>query len=137
MARKSTARIELEMYEILEPFIVGKIKGVFYPSDCRPLDARTEDAVLTVSNASADQIQEGRARLNIFVPDIDNGSGRPVPDKARLDELSILDEAIIETLNAAGTDYLFDLFKATETVNADDIKQHFVNVNIEFKYVTF
>lgn len=118
-------------------FFDGKISGCFYPSDCRPADSKVEDAVLTVSNATADQIQEGRARINIFVPDIDSGLGRPVPDKGRIDELSTLDEEIIETLNNADTDYSFDLFKATETINAEDIRQHFVNINIEFKYVTF
>ena len=137
MARKATSRIEQEMYDALEHFFDGKISGGFYPSDCRPLDSKVEDAVLTVSNATAEQIQEGRARINIFVPDIDAGLGRPVPHKERLDELSSLDEAIIETLNSADTDYSFDLFKATETINAENIKQHFVNINIEFKYITF
>lgn len=137
MARKATSRIEQEMYDALEHFFDGKISGCFYPSDCRPADSKVEDAVLTVSNATADQIQEGRARINIFVPDIDSGLGRPVPDKGRIDELSTLDEEIIETLNNADTDYSFDLFKATETINAEDIRQHFVNINIEFKYVTF
>lgn len=137
MARKSTARIEQEMYNALETFFAGRISGQFYPSDCRPADSKVEDAVLTVSNATAEQIQDGRARINIFVPDIDNGSGRPVPDKGRLEELSSLDELIIETLNAADTDYEFNLFQATGTIDAEDIKQHFVNINIEFKLVTF
>lgn len=137
MARKATSRIEQEMYDALEHFFDGKISGTFYPSDCRPADSVVEDAVLTVSNVTAEQIQEGRARINIYVPDIDNGSGRPVPDKRRLDALSALDELIVETLNNADTDYEFDLFKATETLNAEEIKQHFVNINIEFKYITF
>ena len=137
MARKATSRIEQEMFDALETFFVGKISGNFYPSDCRPADSKVEDAVLTVSKATADQIQEGRARINVFVPDIDNGTGRPVPDKERLDELSSLDELIIDTLNNSDTDYCFDLSQATETVNAVDIKQHFVNIEIEFKLITF
>lgn len=137
MARKATSRIEQEMFDALETFFVGKISGNFYPSDCRPADSKVEDAVLTVSKATADQIQKGRARINVFVPDIDNGTGRPVPNKERLDELSSLDELIIDTLNNSDTDYCFDLSQATETVNAVDIKQHFVNIEIEFKLVTF
>ncbi len=137
MARKATSKIEQEMFDALETFFVGKISGNFYPSDCRPADSKVEDAVLTVSKATADQIQEGRARINVFVPDIDNGTGRPVPNKERLDELSSLDELIIDTLNNSDTDYCFDLSQATETVNAVDIKQHFVNIEIEFKLVTF
>lgn len=137
MARKATSRIEQEMYDALEHFFEGKISGAFYPSDCRPADSEVEDAVLTVSNATAEQIQEGVARINIYIPDLDNGSGRPVPNKDRLAELSDLDEQIIDVLNDADTDYEFDLAKGTETINAEAIKQHFVNITIEFKYITF
>ena len=137
MARKATSRIEQEMYDALEHFFEGKISGKFYPSDCRPADSAVEDAVLTVSNATAEQIQDGIARINIFVPDLDNGSGRPVPDKDRLITLSELDEQIIDVLNKADTDYEFDLAKGTETINAEAINQHFVNITIEFYHVTF
>lgn len=125
------------MYDALEHFFDGKISGAFYPSDCRPADSVVEDAVLTVSNATAEQVQDGVARVNIYVPDLDNGSGRPVPDKDRLTALSELDEQIIDVLNGADTDYEFDLAKATETINAEEIKQHFVNITIEFNHVTF
>lgn len=137
MARKATSRIEQEMYDALEHFFEGKISGEFYPSDCRTADSEVEDAVLTVSNATAEQIQDGIARINIYVPDLDNGSGRPVPDKDRLIAISELDEQIIDVLNKADTDYEFDLSKGTETINAEAIKQHFVNITIEFKYITF
>ena len=40
-------------------------------------------------------------------------------------------------LNEADTDYEFDLAKGTETINAEAIKQHFVNITIEFNHVTF
>ena len=125
------------MYDALEHFFEGKISGEFYPSDCRPADSEVEDAVLTVSNATAEQIQDGIARINIYVPDLDNGSGRPVPDKDRLIAISELDEQIIDVLNKANTDYEFDLAKSTETINAEAIKQHFVNITIEFNHVTF
>ena len=137
MARKATSRIEQEMYDALEHFFEGKISGKFYPSDCRPADSEVEDAVLTVSNATAEQIQDGIARINIYVPNLDNGSGRPVPDKDRLIALSELDEQIIDVLNESDTDYEFDLAKGTETINAEAIKQHFVNITIEFNHVTF
>lgn len=137
MARKATSRIEQEMYNALEHFFDGKISGGFYPSDCRPADSEVEDAVLTVSNATAEQIQDGIARINIYVPDLDNASGRPIPDRDRLIAISALDEQIIDVLNEADTDFEFDLSKGTETINAEAIKQHFVNITIEFKYITF
>lgn len=137
MARKSTTQIEQEMYEVLEPFMTGKINGGFYQSDCRPGDSAEEDAVLTVTYASASQVQTGRAKLNIYVPDIDCGSNRAVPDKARLQKLTQLDEAIIELLNAADTDYLYSLSQATHTLAEPETQQHFVNINIEFQLITF
>ncbi len=137
MARVSTIRIEQHIYDALAPFFVGKLSGTLYQSDCRPLDSKLEDAVITVSNASADQVQEGRARLNIFIPDIDNNSGRLVPNKTRLDELASLDEEIVSLLNEANTDYFFDLFQATATIAEPNTNEHFVNINLSFKRITF
>ena len=137
MARKNTITIEQEILAALEPLFAGRISGNIYPSDCRPLDSKLEDAIITVSSASAEQIQEGRARLNIYVPDINNNSGRLVPDKERLEELALLDEEVVAVLNEANTDYYFDLFQATASIADPDIKQHFVNINLEFKYITF
>ena len=137
MATKGTPIIEQEIYEALEELITGIISGGFYQSGCRPANSKMEDAVLGVTYASPDQIQEGRAKLNIYVSDIDNGAGRPVPDKTRIQELSRMDEEIIETLNQADTDYLFYLSQATHTMADQGTNQHFVNINIGFKHQTF
>lgn len=137
MARKNTITIEQEMVAALGPFLSDIVSGSVYPSDCRPLNSKLEDAIIAVSSASAEQIQEGRARLNIYVPDIDNNSGRLVPDKERLEELAALDEEVVAVLNASNSDYEFDLFQATAAIADPDIKQHFVNINLEFKYITF
>ncbi len=137
MARKGLTQIELEMYAALEELMGNTIKGTFYPSGLRPLEATTEDAVLTVSNATADQIQEGRARLNIYVPDINNGGESPVPDKGRLAELEAITDTVVEKLNEADTAYTFDLFQATATIAVPGKSEHFVNIGIHFKLATF
>lgn len=127
----------MEMYAALEELMGQTIKGTFYPSEVRPLEATTEDAVLTVSNATADQIQEGRARLNIYVPDIDIGGASLVPDKARLMELEAITEKVVEKLNEADTAYYFDLFQATATIAVPERNEHFVNIGIHFRLATF
>lgn len=137
MARKTTSQIEQAIYDALEQYFVGRISGMLYPSDCRPLDSNLEDAVISVGSTSSEQIQTGRAKLNIYVPDIDNNSGRLVPDKERLNELSILTEDILKILNEADTDYLFGLSQATGIIAVPDINQHFVNINLEFDCITF
>lgn len=137
MATKGTAEIEQQMYEALEDLITGTISGGFYESDCRPVNSKQEDAVLTATYASPSQIQVGRAKLNIYVSDIDNGSGGAVPNKTRLQELSRIGDAVIETLNQADTDYLFYLSQATHTMADQGTNQHFVNINIGFKLSPF
>lgn len=137
MATKDTSRIEQEMYEALEALMTANVRGGFYPSDCRPANSREEDAVLTATYASANQVQAGRAKLNIYVPDIDCGLGRAMPDKTRLQELAAISEQVIDTLNAADTDYDFYLSQATHTMADPEIEQHFVNISIGFRLITF
>ena len=48
----------MDMYAALEELMGRTIQGTFYPSELRPIEAKTEDAVLTCSNATADNIQE-------------------------------------------------------------------------------
>lgn len=133
MARKSKEQLENMMYRQLETLMKETIKGNFYPSGTRPTDASTEDAVLTVGALDADsQFQTGRAKLNIYVPDINIGKGQMVPDKARIIALSAIDEQVIDTLNQADTDYAYDLNEGTTTLEVPGLSQHIVNINIQF-----
>ena len=137
MAIKGTPQIEQDIYDALEAFFSGRIGGSLYEEGCRPLDSNLEDAVITVSSAGAEQIQEGKAKINIYIPDIDNGSGHPVPDKGRSQEVSSFAEPIIEALNDSDTDYDFELEKAPKEYINHENKQHFVNISIQFNRVTF
>jgi hypothetical protein len=139
MASKSTIRIETEMYNALEALLDKMIQGNFYPGSTvqRPDTATTEDAVLTVSSAETGQIEEGIARLNIYVPDIDCGMPTKVGNTGRLDELAAADEEVVDTLNGADTDYLFELKQATQVLSVPDKSEHFVNITLRFRLVTF
>lgn len=138
MGKKNALKIEDDIYKTLVDVFSGIIGGTFYKEGTRPIDATTEDAVIIVSGGDAEQVQSGRAHINIYVPDIDNGSGNLVVDKDRLTELSDYDETIVEALNNTLFDeYTFRLYKMTETFSEVDIKQHFVNVNLEFERITF
>lgn len=127
----------MDMYAALEELMKRTIRGEFYSSDLRPTEANTEDAVLTCSNATAGQIQEGRARLSIYVPDINNRGARLVPDKTRLMELEAIDEQVLQTLNDSCTAYIFDKFQATATIAVPERNEHFVNIGIHFRLATF
>lgn len=135
---KSEEQIEQEVYDLLWWYLIGVVYGGVYRNGCRPGDSKAEDAVIAVSNASADQIQVGHVYVNIYVPDIQNGTGFPVPDKERLTELSALHESFCEYMNERTTDeYTFYPGKAAKTIAEPDIHQHFVSMDIEFQRTTF
>lgn len=131
--------IEQVVYDALAPLLakdggIDVISGDLYPEDCRPLDSQLEDAVILVGDGDPSQIQSGHVRVHIYVPDVDCGFGRKVKDKGRLQELASLDKEILRLLNAASPQYLWSLFRTTQTFAEPDIEQHFVNVNLAFKY---
>lgn len=137
---KTNEEIEQFIYDALAPLLAKDVReediisGDLYPEDCRPLDSQLEDAVIAVADGFPDQIQTGRARVNIYVPDIDCGFGRKVKDKDRLTELSEIGEVILRLLKEADSQYHWRLFRTTATIADPSIEQHFVNVNLAFKF---
>lgn len=137
---KTNEEIEQFIYDALAPLLAKGVReeevitGDLYPEDCRPLDSRLEDAVIAVADGFPDQIQTGRARVNIYVPDIDCGFGRKVKDKGRCQQVASLDKEIVRLLNAASDQYYWRMFRNTATFAEPDIEQHFVNVNLSFKF---
>lgn len=134
---KGKTQIEQDIYDIVAPYLKGKISGEVYPSDTRPRDSKLEDAVIVASSPSPDQFQQGRVRILIYVRDIDNGSGRPVKDVERLQELEPLGEPIIELLNEALLDYGFSFLTAPDTGHDPATPEHFVNIHLQYKRQTF
>jgi len=131
--------LEQYVYDALAPLLsresgVGVISGDLYPEDCRPMDSDKEDAVIAVGEGYPRQIQSGHVRVNIYVPDIDCGFGRKVKDKGRCQELASLDKEIVRLLNNASPQYLWRLFRTTRTFAVPEIEQHFINVNLSFKF---
>ena len=131
--------IEQFIYDALAPLLAKEarqedvINGDLYPEDCRPMDSDKEDAVIAVGEGFPEQIQTGRARLNIYVPDIDCGFGRKVKDKERCQQVASLAGEVLRLLNAASDQFLWTLFRTTATIADPDIEQHFVNINLSFK----
>lgn len=130
---KSELQIQEDVYNMLRDVLKGMIKGEVYKKGCRPVDAQTEDAVISVSDASADEIQMGRIQINVYVPDIESR-----PDNGRMTELSRQHEDLCELMNDLTTDeYNFYPGRAARSFEEPDINQHFVNFDIEFQRITF
>ena len=120
-----------DIFAVLSAYLPGIISGGVYHKSTRPLDAETEDAVIIVSDADAEQIQGGHVHVNIYVPDIDAGTGNLVEDRGRLSQISARDEDIVGALNSAlYADYDFALSRATDTFEEAGLKQHFVGIFI-------
>ena len=58
MRRKTTLEVAHHIYQEVASWIDARISGNVYPFDCRPMDSHDEDAIIIVSTATADQIQE-------------------------------------------------------------------------------
>ena len=138
MARVDTTRIEGFMYSALKDVLEGIVAGGVYRFNCRPRNSRQEDAVIVCSSASAEQIQEGFGRINIYVPDIPSEeTGTNQPNIERLEELNGYAEMFVDELNKADTEYLFDLDGAPAIVQETELGQHFANINLKFNKITF
>lgn len=135
--KKGKSQIEQDVYDTLAPFFVGKIGGALYQSDTRPRDSHAEDAVIVASTPTGGQIQTGRVRILIFVPDFDNGSGRNVPDIDRIQQLEQFAQPIIDALNDALPDYSFDYFTAAGNGGDPKTSEHFVDIHLTYYRKTF
>lgn len=130
---KSELQIEQDIYNLLKGELKSMISGNVYKNGMRPIDAQTEDAVIAVSDASADQIQLGHVEVNVYVANIGN-----MPDKARLTELSEQHENLCELMNELTTDeYHFYPSRAARPYEVPELNQYFVNFEIEFERTTF
>jgi len=137
MAKKGEHKVMQDVYDALENFFIGKISGGLYQKGCRPANSILEDAVISSAKGTGDQIQQGTIKLNIYVPSIDNGTGRSVPNIGRLQDIEELNESIFETLNSHDSDYEFWQGMSPNSIEEPISNQYFVNFDIKFKRITF
>jgi len=131
--------IEIYVYKTMRDLLTTTyISGTVYRKGRRPLDAKTEDAVVVISDGDAEQVQSGHLHVNVYVQDIDAGNGNLEANLSRLAQIESLDSLIINALNGRDTDYNFKLYKMTDHYEDEDYKgQHFVGFFIEFKKINY
>ena len=134
--RKTGSEIENDVFSILKgSSLVAGIRGTIFREGMRPNGAKTEDAIVSFMAGLDDQIQTGVVNVNIYVPDISNGSGVLLKNGSRCQELEILANGIIQSLIPGA--YRFRLGATIQTYKAEGIDQHFVNCKIKFELTTF
>lgn len=134
---KGTESIEMDIFKAIASTIEGEVSGGVYFEGDRPTDSMLEDVCIACSTASAEQVQQGVAKVNIYVRDIDNGTGHLVKNKGRLLELGPIAELIVSLLNGADTDYAWSLSPAPQTIIQEATQEHFLNINLNFKLINF
>lgn len=133
---KTGSQIETDVFKIIKGSeLATAIRGTIYREGMRPLNATTEDAVVSFMTGLDNQVQTGALNLNIYVPDIDNGSGSKVKNGARCLELEVVAGRVIRS--QVPGDYRFSLGAIIQTFKAEGTSQHFVNAKIKFELITF
>lgn len=134
--RKTGSEIEADVFTIINVSqLKGAISGSIYKSGMRPINAKSEDAIVSFMTGLDSEIQTGVVNVNIYVPNIDNGSGSLVKNASRCRTIEVLINSIVQELVPG--DYRFALGAIVQTFPADEINQHFINAKIKFELVTF
>ena len=133
--RKTGQQIEDDVFDLVQNSELSSfVKGKIYKEGTRPADSDNEDAIVSFKTGLDAQFQVGELTLNIYVPDIDNGSKTLVKDIARCREIEEKSDKIVRTFSSG--EYLFTLGAIPQTyqLQSEDInkKQHFVNIKLRF-----
>lgn len=115
--------------------LASAISGEVYRNGLRPRDSQKEDAIVTFTTGSPDEIQEGVVTINIFVPDIDPyDNGVMVEDTERTEKLESLADEWVKSLTTAKSCYKFRLLQTIYTEEEASINQHFVVIKLHYRY---
>lgn len=133
--KKTGGQVLDDVYRLLkESGITGFVSGSLYKNS-RPFDSQLEDIVVSFKTGLDGQFQDGAVTINIYVPDIDNGSGCKVINSARCTEIEVMANEAIKPFTSS--EYLFSLGNMIQTFEEPEIKQHFVSVDLRFKRIIY
>lgn len=137
--KKTASQIESDVFGLLNSSsLKTTISGKIYKEGVRPIDAKTEDAVITFISGMDGQIQTGVLNVNVYIPGIDNGTNKGVlvKDVSRCTNIESVLNSIAHSLSIS-SEYKFQLDRIVQTFKVDEIEQYFVNCRLKFKRSTF
>jgi len=135
---KTEKQIEKDVFRIIrDSELKAVIGGVVYRDGMRPKNATTEDIVVKFLTGIDGQEQSGVVLVHIYVPNIKSpsGDGELVPNITRIDLLEEKANSLLSSLE--DTEYLFEKDGTPRSYPAEGIEQHFINVRLYYKRVTF
>lgn len=140
--RKTESEIERDLFRLVKASDLvdttkGGISGNVYRRGMRPLDAHTEDIVITFVSGEESQEQNGVINLNIYVPKISIGSStNKVQDISRCESLERLVIDFVDGIES--TEYLYELRSSPLTLDdPEQLDQTLINTRLYFRRTTF
>jgi len=129
--------IQGEIYGMLKGSALEQaVSGEVYKNGYRPRDRRLEDIVVTFTQSTAGQVQDGIVTVNVYVPDIDPyNNGVWVEDGARTAELERSLLTWFEGIDRSATDLRLEAAQPPYTMEDSAARQHFVTLRIRFRYL--
>lgn len=119
---------------ILDSELAKAINGAVYLQGTRPRNSRAEDAIVIFTGGLPGEIEEGIVTYNIYVPDIDpDDDGTYVEDYARTAEIEAMAADWVNSLTADSS-YLIRLQETIHTVEEKAIRQHFIVIQLRYRY---
>lgn len=115
--------------------LCAEVSGKVYRAGYRPRDSRLEDIIVTFVTGTPLQVERGAVTLNIYVPDITPyNDGIYVEDGHRTSLIEEFADRWVQSLTTSRANYKFTLLRTISTDNDEAIHQHFVVVQLEYRY---
>lgn len=115
--------------------LCAEVSGKVYRAGYRPRDSRLEDIVVTFVTGTPLQVERGAVTLNIYVPDITPyNDGVYAENGHRTSLIEELADRWVQSLTTSRANYKFNLLRTISTDNDEAIHQHFVVVQLEYRY---
>lgn len=135
---KTTFDTDAILYSLLcDSPVNASITGGIYVGDDRPNDSDNEDVEVNSIDLTQEYLpQVGTSNINIYVPDIHigiNGKQQLKSNRVRLKELANTVLGVIRSAQITG----LKMAVGSQTIlAASDIKQHYVNIRIDWNIQT-
>ncbi len=129
--------IQDEIYRMLKGSgLEQSVSGGVYKNGYRPRDSRLEDIVVTFSQSTAGQVQDGIVTVNVYIPDVDPyTSGVWVEDGERTAEIERALLAWLDGIDRSATDLRLEASQPPFTMEDHASRQHFVTLRVRFRYL--
>ena len=131
--------LEKRLYDIAKSFnkSVLNVGGNVYYRGLRPIQKNAssykEDIVVAFLTGDGSDLQKGTCLVNVYVPDVQVGSGMFYTNKERCAVVAEALEQFAVFANQSGSDIYFKQNGMIATLAEENIRQHFVSLKLEFK----